>query len=63
MTEQKEYPTTSTNRIKLYNVFVINIADPELIASNVTREQCDAKIEELMADGVSPQRIKVRRIS
>ena len=37
MTEQKEYPTTSTNRIKLYNVFFINIADPELIASNVTR--------------------------
>ena len=63
MTEQKEYPTTSTNRIKLYNVFVINIADPELIASNVTREQCGAKIEELMADGVSPQRIKVKRIS
>ena len=54
MTEEKE---------KRYNVFVINIADPELIASNVTREQCDAKIEELMADGVSPQRIKVKRIS
>ena len=53
MTEEKE---------KLYNIFVINIADPELYASNLIKEQCDAKIDELMRDGVSPQRIKVRRI-
>ena len=54
MTEEKD---------KRYNVFVIGIADPELVASNLIKEQCDAKIEELMADGVSPQRIKVKRIS
>ena len=54
MTEEKE---------KRYNVFVIGIADPELIASNLIKEECDAKIDELMRDGVSPNRIKVRRIS
>ena len=54
MTEEKE---------KRYNVFVIGIADPELIASNLIKEECDAKIDELMKDGVSPNRIKVRRIS
>ena len=54
MTEEKE---------KRYNVFVIGIADPELIASNLIKEECDANIEELMGDGISPQRIKVRRIS
>ena len=54
MTEEQE---------KRYNVFVINIAEPELYASNLIKEECDAKIEELMGNGVSPQRIKVRRIS
>ena len=48
---------------KRYNVFVINIAEPELVASNLIKEECDKKIDELMADGMSPQRIKVRRIS
>jgi len=48
---------------KRYNVFVINIADPELVASNLIKEQCDAKIKELMNDGIAPDRIKVRRIS
>ena len=48
---------------KRYNVFVINIAEPELVASNLIKEECDAKIEELMEGGISPQRIKVRRIS
>ena len=48
---------------KLYNVFVINIAEPELVASNLIKEECDKKIDELMGDGISPQRIKVRRIS
>ena len=54
MTEEKE---------KRYNVFVIGIADPELYASNLVKEECDKKIDELMGDGISPQRIKVRRIS
>ena len=54
MTEEKE---------KRYNVFVIGIADPELVASNLIKEECDAKIDELMRDGVAPNRIKVRRIS
>ena len=48
---------------KRYNVFVIGIADPELVASNLIKEQCDAKIEELLGDGIAPDRIKVRRIS
>ena len=48
---------------KRYNVFVINIAEPELYASNLIKEECDAKIDELMRDGVSPDRIKVRRVS
>ena len=54
MTEEKE---------KRYNVFVIGIADPELIATNLIKEECDAKLEELMGDGIAPNRIKVRRIS
>jgi len=54
MTEEKD---------KRYNVFVINIAEPELVASNLIKEQCDVKIKELMNDGISPDRIKVRRIS
>ena len=48
---------------KRYDVFVIGIADPELYASNLIKEECDAKIDELMRDGVSPDRIKVRRVS
>ena len=48
---------------KRYNVFVINIAEPELVASNLIKEECDKKIDELMGDGISPQRIKLRRIS
>ena len=48
---------------KRYNVFVINIAEPELVASNLIKEECAKKIDELMGDGISPQRIKVRRIS
>ena len=48
---------------KRYNVFVIGIADPELYASNLIKEECDAKIKELMDDGVSPNRITVKRIS
>ena len=48
---------------KRYNVFVINIAEPELVASNLIKEECDKKIDELMNDGISPDRIKVRRIS
>ena len=54
MTEEKE---------KRYNVFVINIAEPELIASNLIKEECDKKLDELMRDGIAPNRIKVRRIS
>ena len=54
MTEEKE---------KRYNVFVINIAEPELVASNLIKEECDKKIDELMGDGIAPDRIKVRRIS
>ena len=54
MTEEKE---------KRYNVFVIGIADPELYASNLIKEECDAKIKELMDGGIAPNRIKVRRIS
>ena len=48
---------------KRYNVFVINIAEPELYASNLIKEECDKKIDELMGDGIAPNRIKVRRIS
>ena len=48
---------------KRYDVFVIGIADPELVASNLSKEECTAKIDELMRDGVSPQRITVKRIS
>ena len=48
---------------KRFNIFVINIAEPELHSTNLTKEECDVKIEELMGDGISPQRIKVRRIS
>ena len=47
---------------KRYNVFVLNITD-ELVASNLIKEQCDAKIKELMDGGIAPNRIKVRRIS
>ena len=48
---------------KRYNVFVINIAEPELVASNLIREECDAKIKELINDGIAEERIKPKRIS
>ena len=48
---------------KRYNVFVINIAEPELHSNNLTKEECDVTLKELMNDGISPDRIKVRRIS
>ena len=48
---------------KRFNVFLESISDPELVASNLTKDQCDAKIKELMDGGISPDRIKVRRIS
>ena len=48
---------------KRYDVFVIGIADPELYATNLIKEECTAKIKELTDSGVSPNRITVRRIS
>ena len=48
---------------KRFNIFVINIAEPELVASNLIKEECDAKLDELMRGGVAPDRIKLRRIS
>ncbi len=54
MTEEQE---------KRYNVFVINIAEPELYAGDLIKEECDIKIKELMDGGIAPSRIKVRRIS
>tara|TARA_B100000427_G_scaffold61786_1_gene48720 strand:+ start:18 stop:182 length:165 start_codon:yes stop_codon:yes gene_type:complete len=54
MTEEKE---------KRYNIFVIEISEPELFASNLIKEECDVKIKDLMNNGVAPDRIKVRRIS
>ena len=47
-----------------YDIFLEPIiAEPELVASNLIREECDAKIKELMDDGISPNRITVKRIS
>ena len=48
---------------KRYEVFVIGIADPELYATNLIKEECDAKIDQLMRDGIAPNRIQVKRIS
>ena len=48
---------------KRYNIFVIEISEPELFATNLIKEECDAKLDELMRGGVAPDRIKVRRIS
>ncbi len=35
---------------------------PDDSSDNLTKEQCDAKIEQLMGYGVSPSRLKVRRV-
>ena len=35
---------------------------PDDASNNLTKEQCDLKIEQLMKDGISPARLKVRRV-
>tara|TARA_R100000742_G_C4184132_1_gene18285 strand:- start:13 stop:210 length:198 start_codon:yes stop_codon:yes gene_type:complete len=35
---------------------------PDDTSNNLTKEQCDLKIEQLMKDGISPARLKVRRV-
>ena len=47
-----------------YDIFLEPIiAEPELVASNLIREECDAKIKELINDGIAEERIKPKRIS
>lgn len=32
-------------------------------ATNLTKEQCDQKLQELVGDGLAPDRIKVERLT
>ena len=35
---------------------------PDDTSNNLTKDQCDKKIEELYSAGISPARLKVRRV-
>ena len=35
---------------------------PDDTSDNLTKEQCDKKLEELYSAGISPARLKVRRV-
>ena len=35
---------------------------PDDTSDNLTKEQCDKKLNSLYADGISPARLKVRRV-
>ena len=35
---------------------------PDDYSNNLTKDQCDKKIEELYSAGISPARLKVRRV-
>tara|TARA_B100001939_G_scaffold47384_2_gene36860 strand:+ start:4194 stop:4358 length:165 start_codon:yes stop_codon:yes gene_type:complete len=49
--------------IPLYNVLEETTMGLTIIAENLTKEQTQAKFDELTNDGVSPERIKIQRVS
>ena len=51
---------------KLYEVRQLGTTGWELVderATNLTKEQCDQKLKEYIGDGVSPDRLKVQRLT
>lgn len=55
--------TIKTNQPKLYKIEEECTSGWEVIETNLTKEQCKEHYDALMNDGVSPQRIKITRIS
>ena len=55
-----------TEENKLYEVRQLTTTGWYLLdqdATNLTKEQCDDKLDEYMSDGISPQRLKVIRLN
>ena len=47
----------------LYRVLTLQTDGWDPLTDGITKEQCDAKIQECLDDAVSPDRIKVERVS
>ena len=47
----------------LYRVLTLQTDGWDPLTEGITKEQCDAKIKECLDDAVSPDRIKVERVS
>ena len=46
-----------------YNLFLMETMGWELQKKNLTKEECDKAMQAYFNDGISPDRIRVRRIS
>ena len=55
--------TIKENQPKLYKMEEEYTTGWVLIQTNLTQEQCKKQYDSLINDGVSPQRIKITRIS
>ena len=53
-------PTPKLNQILEQQTDGWNL--PDDTSDNLTKEQCDKKLEELYGAGISPARLKVRRV-
>ena len=58
-------PEPLTGNVKLYQIIEQQTNGwnlPDDTSDNLTKEQCDKKLEELYSAGISPARLKVRRV-
>ena len=53
----------SIKRYKLLELATTGWEQIDVDANNMTKEECDAKLRDYIGDGVSPQRLKVVRVS
>ena len=51
------------SEISLYNVLEETTMGLTVVAEGLTKAQAQAKVAELTNDGVSPERIKIQRVS
>ena len=48
---------------KRYSIFELQTTGWELMYENLTKEQCDEKLDEARENAIAPGRIKVQRIA
>ncbi len=52
-----------TEGVKKYRLLELQIQGWEELYTNLTKEECDVKIQECLDNAISPSRVKVERIA